>query len=134
MVVGFAGSPTRLTKEQKDLVKKLLTSLVPTEAHHGGCIGSDKGFHEICLKMGIKLVVHPGTDGYGKMPPFASLAGNYTRMKPLDHRLRNKKIVDRSDVIITTSSKACSVVKYAKKLNKRLYVLHPNGDWVHHEE
>jgi hypothetical protein len=141
MIIGFTGSAAKITKEQRELIKKILTSLKPAEAHHGGCIGADNGFHEICLKLKIKLVVHPGTDGYGRMPLRADLIGNFTRLNPIEHLSRNKKIIDCSDIVLaipdgpeTRKSGTWSTVRYAKKSGKKLIIIYSNGVYTNDDK
>lgn len=136
MKVGFTGTQQGMTNNQKAMVIGLLSKEKPEIAHHGGCIGADTEFDDICyrfLPRHIITVVHP-SNIFGKRGRWHPT--NYTRgVKPSLER--NKNIVDESDFIIATPKETAEVlrsgtwatIRYARKTGKHLYTVYPNNTY-----
>ena len=105
MVIGFSGSKEGLDPYQLVLLKNYLTNINNiTKALHGGCVGADEQFHDICLELGIPLEVHFGYSSKNKIKNHkyrANLNGPFTH-KPFETFFaRNRTIADRSDIVFT---------------------------------
>lgn len=61
MKMGFTGSSSHVTKEQKEWLRgeMYLFAKVIDEVHHGGCIEADEFFHDLAIQYGITVIVHP---------------------------------------------------------------------------
>ena len=127
--IGFTGTRHGMSDEQKKEFKKIVTTKECEEFHHGMCVGSDEQAHEIAKKEKLKIVGHPPT--FKKF--MASCLCDITK-KPFDYLKRNKEIVDDSDIMIATPdtkekvrSGTWSTIRYARKQDKRIYIIHKNG-------
>lgn len=132
--VGFTGTRQGMTNLQKAVVIDLLFKTQTEVAHHGGCIGADIDFDEICWTFrprSIITVIHPSNlrnqQGRWRIASYA-----YPEKPPLD---RNKDIVNESDFLIATPkeykeilrSGTWATIRYARKQKKPLYTIYPNG-------
>jgi hypothetical protein len=65
MIIGFTGTQLSMTVPQVATLKKILTGLEITEAHHGLCVGADAQFHATLrlidekLSRRTRIVGHP---------------------------------------------------------------------------
>lgn len=129
--IGFTGTRHGMSVVQKEEFKKLVDSKDFQEFHHGMCEGSDEQAHHMIDEdtRKIKIIGHP--------PVFTgslvSVPCNIL-MKPDTYLKRNRNIVDASDVLIATPdtkermrSGTWSTVRYARKKEKRIYIIHKNG-------
>lgn len=142
MRIGFTGSQKGMTEHQKSEVKRILASHEAdvTQIHHGGCIGADAQFHEICFTFGRASfipIVHPASDvSPSKVAKLEPPDATYLPAKPA--LVRNRVIVDSSDVIIATPGQGYEVVRsgtwatiryaekrYAKEQGKIMHVIYP---------
>jgi hypothetical protein len=130
MIVGFTGTRQGMTPQQVVDVDGLLAHFEPTEAHHGGCIGADQEFHEVCESYGIWTVVH-----WSDMPQYrANIVGNEERpaQPPL---VRNYNIVKECDHLIATPkgfkmvmrSGTWATVRLARGSWKPYTIIYPDG-------
>lgn len=127
--IGFTGSRNGMSEEQVEAFKEIIKSKEVEEFHHGMCIGSDNQAHDIVQKANIKVVGHP--------PSFKKFMANCNCdvfMKPYDYLTRNKNIVNDTDILIATPdckekvrSGTWSTIRYARKQNKKIYIIHKNG-------
>lgn len=96
MNVGFTGTQVGMTSKQIRLLTNLLIQLNPIWFHHGDCIGADEQAHEIALKLGIKIAIHPPTD-----PRKRAYCEGWKKMFPKKPYLdRNEDIVMTTDLLI----------------------------------
>jgi hypothetical protein len=136
MKIGFTGNRKGFTFAQNKTMGKLFTSLSAQkieEAHHGDCVGSDLDFHFFVrnnLKKNVKIVVHP--------PCNSTLRAFCPGDKILDQKdylVRNKDIVEQSDLIIATPAESkeklrsgtWSTIRTARKYKKPLIIVFPDG-------
>jgi hypothetical protein len=109
------------------------------EVHHGDCVGSDNQFHDIILEhTKANIHIHPGTDNFGEMPKRAHCKGPTERIRmydPKPYLARNIDIVKAGDALLATPQQAqmvtrsgtWSTVRKAKRYQKALYVILPDG-------
>ena len=120
MIIGFTGTRSGMSSKQKEEVAKLLDShdMINTTVLHGGCIGADIDFHELCEGAPNDLKYR------GEYKDADVIHSSQTHFK------RNRDIVDRCDILIATpynddSSKGGTwyTIKYAQKLNKQVIII-----------
>ncbi len=136
-VIGFTGTRNGMTKEQKESFHSLIDAVSVKEFLHGDCVGSDEEAHnmvheliEIAKGEDIKIVGHPP-----KYKGYRAYCKCDVLLKPKEYLARNKDIVDNSEILIATSatdkeklrSGTWSTVRYARKKNKLIYIIFPNG-------
>jgi hypothetical protein len=129
--IGFTGTQFGMTNRQKKSFIRLLLSqkIIPTEFHHGDCIGADEQANKI---VGIipKIVIHP--------PSFdAKRAFCFSRdvRSPKPYIERNHDIVDETDVLIACPrtkeeelrSGTWATIRYARKTGKPIWYIWPDG-------
>ena len=131
--VGFTGTQQGMTSQQLETLGKILNNLKADilNVHHGDCIGSDEEFHLMSQKLALPVVGHPPL----KNDKRAFCAG-FTEVRPRkDYLVRNKDIVDESDVLIAAPrlpkeelrSGTWATVRYARRIKKRTIVIFPDG-------
>ena len=125
-----------MTVYQKFVLGILLNIFRPIEFHHGDCMGADAEARDIaeffrkCINL--KIVIHP-SDINSKR---AFKNGNRI-LNSLNPLLRNKNIVYISDVIGAAPNQEHEIlrsgtwatIRYAKKINKPLIIIHPNKEF-----
>jgi len=131
--VGFTGTRVNITKEQTKAFKKLIKSFNMIEFHHGDCVGWDAEAHKTIKKMKlphhVEIVIHPPHyNGY------RAYCKGHLVLPTKPYLDRNKDIVDQSDMLIACpagkeklSSGTWSTVRYARKKDKPVYIILPNG-------
>lgn len=125
-IYGFTGTRSGLNDIQKDKIIKLLKEDIQNgkkiEIHHGDCIGADTDFHNICKNLtNIKIIIHPPSNN-----TMRSFCESENICKPKSYLVRNKDIVDKSDVLIACPfnnieqlrSGTWATIRYAKQTNK----------------
>ena len=127
--IGFTGTRNGMSQKQIDAFKEIIKSIEPDEFHHGMCIGSDKQVHDIAKQKEIKIVGHPPT-----FKKFMAECDCDITKKSYDYLQRNKNIVNEADILIATPdckekirSGTWSTIRYARKNNKKIYIIHKNG-------
>ena len=131
-IVGFTGTRTGMTEEQKNTVSNLLGLIEPNEVHHGDCIGADAQFHELAMSMGIRVVIHPAS-GVGEQRAYCS--GSYFTHDARPPLERNKDIVDACTDMIATPvahkevlrSGTWATIRYARKQGVSLNIVLPDS-------
>lgn len=85
MIIGFTGTQKGLTQAQRYILRNLLATLHPTEAHHGDCVGADAAFHGMLVHTNCRIIVHPSnikdkraycSGAFKVLPPKPPLARN----------------------------------------------------------
>ena len=128
MNIGFTGTQKGMTDNQKYHVARLLFDLKGTEFHHGDCVGADAQAHEIALKTGYYIIIHPPVN-----PDKRAFCETGSTLPEKEYLERNKDIVDTTDVLIATPktetdelrSGTWSTIRYAKKKGKKVYIIRP---------
>jgi len=128
--IGFTGTRHGMSDEQLKEFKKLIKSKEFEEFHHGMCVGSDEQSHDIVKGIENKKII-------GHPPTFKKFMADCTcdiMRKSYDYLQRNKNIVDDTDILIATPdvkekvrSGTWSTIRYARKQDKRTYIIHKNG-------
>jgi hypothetical protein len=130
MKIGMTGTRNDITEmAQKTLINFLNNNKI-NEVHHGDCVGADNTFHNICLAFNIKIIIHPPDDN--KMRSFCK---SDTILPTKKYIKRNHDIVDVSDMLIAfpptkeelLRSGTWSTIRYAKKKNKKIFIIFPDG-------
>lgn len=134
MKVGFTGTRVGMTAAQAERFRKLLLELLPTEFHHGDCIGSDAEAHDL-TSVYIECHIHPcnipDMRAYKETKPEFM----YPEKPPLE---RNRDIVNATDVLVATPKEPYEVqqsgtwatIRYARKLGRKVYLIQPPGNLV----
>lgn len=137
MIVGFTGTQEGMTYAQVLRVYTLLRELRPVEKlHHGDCIGADEMAHAIAVNYYIPVKIHPPIKSDKR-----AYCGGWTEMaEEKDYLSRNRDIVDESEFIVATPKEyeeqqrggTWYTVRYAKKQNKQVFVIYPDGSHDHY--
>lgn len=127
--LGFTG--TRLGPSPKQIiqVENWLIEFMPTEVHHGDCMGCDEWFHKTVRQPVIH--VHPP-----RKAKYRAYCEGDVMHEPDTYLRRNQKIVDASDVLIAVPytarevrrSGTWSTVRMAEKKEIPIYIAYPNGN------
>lgn len=127
MKIGFTGTHKGMTEFQRKEVNYTLTHRLPSEVHHGDCIGADTDFHNLCLNE-YPIIIHPSnliTRAWNK--------GADITLEPKPPLVRNHNIVDSVDIMIATPkgrreelrSGTWATIRYCRKRGKPVYVIYP---------
>ena len=133
MILGFTGTQNDISIEQFDQIVALLEELKPTAVHHGDCVGADAVFHDICLTLGIPIVIHPPIDNSKRAYCKGTLDGYPLILVARDYLDRNHDIVDASDEMLVVPrikaeelrSGTWATYRYAKKQSKVTHMVYP---------
>jgi hypothetical protein len=137
MKVGFTGTRNGLTEDQKICVEYIFYRLGKagmSEFHQGNCTGADFQANKIVKEnhsRTCKRIAHPSIKLDHQAPCFV----DETR-PPKDYIDRNHDIVDETDVLIACPrtdkeelrSGTWATIRYAKKKNKRVCIIWPDGN------
>lgn len=132
--IGFTGTRHGMTVAQQEVLLTLLTNSPCQEFHHGDCIGADEQAHEIAKKLGLFIVIHPPLIAKWRANNGQGCRGDESR-EPKSYIERNHDIVDETDMLIAAPggeqeelrSGTWSTVRYARKQNKPVFIIYPNG-------
>lgn len=140
MRLSFTGTREGMTASQKRVVVQLLNEMKPDWVIHGDCKGADTDFHHLILAFRggaltsnpPKIEICPSTS-----ESMRSYCEYYDVINPAkDSLARDRDIVDKGDKLIATPrtvreesrSGTWYTVRYAKRVNKIVYIIYPNGD------
>lgn len=127
--MGFTGSRDGMTNNQISQFYKILLNYVHNkfEFHHGDCFGADDQAHEMVKSMCFEamFVIHPPLN-----PSLRAYRTGYVH-EPLPYLLRNRNIVTNTEFLIAapkenneiTRSGTWSTIRFARKNNKKVYIL-----------
>ncbi len=126
----MTGSRDGMSYEAKETLKHFISTNIIREVHHGDCKGADKEFHDICQSNNIKIIIHPPSDNKAR----AYCVSEYI-LPEKQYLDRNRDIVNETDVLIAFPSSEIeelrsgtwSTIRYAKKINKKIILVYPNG-------
>lgn len=134
--VCFTGTRLGLTQAQADELANALKSLCPQICRHGDCIGADKTFHSLVRALLPKagILVYPSN-----MPNLRAYCQGDVSMQPSAPIDRNHRMVEASEYILACPGERTEVlrsgtwatIRYAKKLDKPMTVMYPDG-YVEH--
>lgn len=149
MKIGFTGTQIGMTRKQKNSFFQLIAKITAREwinevivFNHGDCVGADAQAHHLTVEVwkfnnfrssDAKVVIHPPKNSYKR----AFCKAKEIR-EPKEYIERNHIIVDESDILIATPkefdeqlrSGTWATVRYARKKNKRVYIINPDGTIV----
>ncbi len=132
--IGFTGTRDDLTDFQKVSLKNYIANIKdPIEsAHHGDCVGADTVFHNACVELGIKVVIHP--------PVVSALRAFNNAEEILPEKTyfeRNRDIVDTCDLLIAcpktdfeTKGGTWYTINYALKKKVPVVKICPESVWI----
>lgn len=131
--IGFTGTQQGMTPAQYNAVFKILSDLKNdiTKVRHGDCIGADAEFHAMAQKLNLVIVIHPPINSSKR----AFCKGYNEEFPKKEYLVRNRDIVDNSDILIATPhlpkeelrSGTWATVRYARRINTRTFAVLPNG-------
>jgi predicted Rossmann fold nucleotide-binding protein DprA/Smf involved in DNA uptake len=137
MQIGFTGSRKGMTAHQKFTVRHILNRAIKdcngnVVVHHGGCVGADEEFHRMCLKLGLRIIIHPSDK-----PDTQAACEQFWQRRPQAPPLqRNRYIVSSVGLLIATPdstterlrSGTWATVRYARRDGSvGLHVIPPGG-------
>lgn len=125
MKIGFTGTQKGMTLLQRKTFCRLISKC--SELHLGDCVGSDTEAY--WLFNGLKVGHIP------KNPLKRSFLKYDKERLPKPYLERNKEIVNETEVLIATPKEPKEVlrsgtwatIRYAKKRNKKVYVIFSDG-------
>lgn len=139
MKVGFTGTRDGMTDEQRRAFIAWAKTAGATEFHHGCCLGADADAVDVFLSaadLGFSrplIVAHQPAKK--AMLSDESLWSSDVMKPPLDYLVRNRNIVDDSDILVACPkgpeeqrSGTWSTVRYARKQGKRVLIFWPDGN------
>ena len=130
--IGFTGTKEGMRLEQMETLEGLLRTLQWKygflELHHGDCKGADWQVHNLAMKLGFKIVIHPPKNS--KQRAFCK---GYEIRAEKDYLVRNHDIVNECEHLIVVPklrkeelrSGTWATYRYAKKLNKDCTIIWP---------
>lgn len=127
-----------MTKSQAEVFRTLLSSLKPTEFHHGDCIGADDEAANIAASLPVAIVAHPPN----KEVLRANNAFSSYTFPANGYLARNRDIVDTTDLLIGVPKEQYRqltggtwyTIDYAKSKEKTVFIIWPNGQVTKYEE
>jgi nucleoside 2-deoxyribosyltransferase len=138
--IGFTGTQEGMKVRQlrcvgQALLCHCLVEYLPLNFHHGDCIGADEQAHNLARALWFKVFIHPADDE-SRRAFCKALPERVSTPKPF--LMRNKDIVDQTDVLIAAPkameeevrSGTWATVRYARKLNRPIYICYPDGRLV----
>ncbi len=131
--VGFTGTSHQdLTRRQVEGLIGYLKSASRQgsrlQVHHGDCIRADAEFHEIALKLGAFIHIHPPAN-----PSLRAFCLGHASYPELPYLVRNRVIVLSTDVLLAAPkgrreelrSGTWATVRYAKKIGRPVVIFYP---------
>jgi len=127
-IFGFTGSRRGMTQPQEYNLRQQLQR--GDILLHGDCVGADAQAHDIALDSGCLVEIYPPTD----VTMRARCVGGIVHPAQ-DYIARNHAIVDHCGLLIATPltpeeeqrSGTWATMRYAKRINKRVILLTPDG-------
>lgn len=130
MKLAVTATRAGLTKEQKETVRELLKEIKPTSAVNGDAVGGDSELFTIFCEYGVEPELYPSN--LNKTRAFRKAKVIHPVDKPLN---RNCTMVDLCDLLLgfprlfeeERRSGTWHAIRYAKKKNKPLIIVWPDG-------
>ena len=129
MRVGITGTQRGTDLTQYTELERHLRDLRPDFLHHGDCVGADTEAHFVAGLMRIPVILHPPINPTKR----AFCQGALETRDPKEYLVRNKDIVDETDMLIALPfgreevqrSGTWATVRYARSLGRRIIMLYP---------
>ena len=128
IVIGFTGTRSGMSESQWWSFRKLLNeSSTSTTFVHGDCVGADSEAHDLAKSLDFYVIIYPCT-----LTTKRAFKKGDEEALPIPPLERNKRIVDRCDVLIaaplTTDhevrrSGTWATIRYARKVGKPIIIL-----------
>lgn len=131
MKIGFTGTQKGMTVPQLEKLYSILDRFRKgTQFHHGDCIGADCQAGGTANSLGYLIIIHPPN-----VDTKRAFCYSDETLPPKPYLDRNKDIVDATDFLIASPgekeeqlrSGTWSTVRYARKKNKRVMIIFPDG-------
>lgn len=134
MAIGFTGTQRGMTDAQHISFEAGLRFMLDVSDRifrHGDCIGADAEAHEIAVKLGYQVVIHPPVDPKKR----AWCKGAIRIAVPKPYIERNHDIVDETHILMATPgedveqlrSGTWATIRYARKKGRKLLIIGPEG-------
>ncbi len=141
--LGFTGTREGMRKAQYDRIKQILSDWAANNpgvyAHHGCCEGADYQFHQVVdFQAGlpgrsILICLHPPEARHFEAKCHSEHVYDVAPRKK--YLLRNKDIVDASDLMLVTPKETCmqvrsgtwSTYRYAQQTGVPTLIIFPDG-------
>lgn len=131
MKIGFTGTRSGMTAQQRVRLQTLLEELGVTEFHHGDCVGSDEQAHELASILGARVIVHPPS-----VKQWRAFCTGDEIMPEHPYLIRNRHIVASVETMIATpgemtertrSSGTWATIRYSRWARCPINVIWPDG-------
>lgn len=134
--LGFTGTRQGMTPEQEENIRKFMWKALQKRprlrVHHGDCIGSDAGMHDLARSLGDACEIHVHPPSSSAMRAWCDGDVTYDTRPYLD---RNMDIIEACAVILATPqgmkeeqrSGTWSTIRRAVKLGRRVLIFYPDG-------
>ena len=134
--IGFTGTQQGITRNQRVLLYRCLKNLFDSDdinvLHHGDCIEGDTEAHDLAVRIGYEIEIHPSTiKSKRAFKNTGKIRKIHEAKPPLE---RNHDIVNASRLLLACPkeehevlrSGTWSTVRYARKKHKRVETILPN--------
>lgn len=129
--LGVTATRRGLTPLQDNMAALVMESFSkPVVVHHGDCIGGDAALHDIAVRRGFTIEIHPPEND--RLRAFKPAAVMHP---PLPYLARNRTIVNRCQVLLACPGEAeyriksgtWFAVKYALEVGRYVILVTPDG-------
>lgn len=137
MRMGVTGSRVEPTRRQTLKLAAFINAYEPEELHHGVCVGADEMAHQLCVGMGVGIVLHPPLNTKLCFDPNRYDTDQILRVEePAPYMKRNEEIVAMSRVVIglpsgkevdQPRSGTWATIRRADKVHKLVALIWPDG-------
>jgi len=117
-------------------IKYLKRNFIITGVYHSGCIGADLEFHEMILNnsLVVDIYIHQTSNAARQAAMTDNENINLIYMPEAPTRLKNRTIIDNVEILIVAPKETYEVrtsglwgaVRYARKINRTMWIIHPN--------
>lgn len=127
--MGFTGSRGGMTPAQKVGVAEVLKRAA--WLHHGDCIGADSEAHDIAVRLGVKVCVHPPL-----VPTLRAFRPGNDYRTPKKYLIRNRDIVRETRELVAAPagpeeenprSGTWATIRYARDHQRLVTIVWPDG-------
>lgn len=133
--VGITATRKGCNQDQKDALEITLLYLRGkgySWFHHGDCVGGDQDGHDLAIKGGYDIWVHPPDN-----PSLRAFCCFDKSSPSKPYLVRNQDIIDKSDILIACPAEkkeqlrsgTWSTVRKARKKGIPIIVIFPDGDF-----